>query len=71
MTKTFDHEATCPFCGREQTITVPIQEYMNWQMGALVQNAFRSLTASEREMFITGMCDDCWPKDSTDEDCMI
>ena len=62
-TKTHDHKSTCPFCSREATTTVPVQEYMNWQMGDHVQVAFPSLNASEREQFMTGMCDRCWPKE--------
>lgn len=55
---------TCPFCGKEHSITVPKAElkagFIAYQNGALIQNAFPTFTPSQREMLMTGICDDCW-----------
>jgi hypothetical protein len=53
----------CPFCGCHNTVTVDPQEYKNWQEGELAQRAFKRLNADEREILITGICNDCWPRE--------
>lgn len=50
----------CPFCGKEQKLTVPRDEYTLWEAGAHVQDAFKSLSPGEREFFVTGICPTCW-----------
>jgi len=51
---------TCPQCNKEQGLTVKYSEYQAWKDGALIQNAFVSLTAGEREILKTGICEKCW-----------
>lgn len=51
---------TCPFCGKENEIEVNSFDYLAWEAGELIQNAFPYLTAEEREMINTGICDKCW-----------
>lgn len=53
----------CPFCGEVQNIQVTSQQFFDWQHGKLVQDAFPQLSASQREVLLTGICDDCFPKD--------
>ena len=50
----------CPFCGRANEIAVNEMDYLDWQDGKLAQDAFPYLSASDREMLITGICPDCW-----------
>ena len=50
----------CPFCGRANEIEVNEMDYLDWQDGVLVQDAFPYLSASEREMLISGICPTCW-----------
>lgn len=55
---------SCPFCGKEHSITVDTR-ILNvgtqaYRSGALIQNAFPTLTPSQREFFATGICDKCW-----------
>ena len=50
----------CPFCGGINGVEVNEKDYLDWQDGALVQEAFPYLNASEREMLISGICPDCW-----------
>lgn len=62
--KTNNREVTvvtrCPFCGRASEVEVNEMDYLDWQDGALAQDAFPYLSASEREMLISGICDSCW-----------
>jgi len=64
--KTNNHEVTvvtfCPFCGKANEIEVNEMDYLDWQDGALVQDAFPYLSAEEREMLISGICPTCWAK---------
>ena len=51
---------TCPFCGCANFIEVNEEDYLDWQDGKLVQDAFPYLSADEREMLISGICPTCW-----------
>jgi len=51
---------TCPQCGKEQSLQVNYEEYQNWRDGMLIQRAFKSLTAGQREILMTGICEPCW-----------
>ena len=53
---------TCPFCGHENEVEVNHMDYLDWQNGELVQDAFPYLSANEREMLISGCCPRCWDK---------
>lgn len=52
----------CPFCGRGNEVEVNEADCWDWDDGMLVQDAFPYLSASEREMLITGCCPTCWNK---------
>ncbi len=52
----------CPICGKAHDIEVNEIDYLDWADGMLVQDAFPYLTANEREMFISGICPDCWAR---------
>lgn len=58
----------CPWCGKEYTFDVPATGYMAWRNGALIQNAFPTLTAEEREYMLTGYCKACQDKLFGDEE---
>jgi hypothetical protein len=51
---------TCPLCSNTATVEVRLDEFEAYQRGALVQDAFPTLTASEREVVKTGIHADCW-----------
>lgn len=51
----------CPFCLLHSNINVPAEGYQDWLDGALIQNALPELSASARELLITGICDTCFP----------
>ena len=52
----------CPFCGRGNEVEVNEMDYFDWDDGMLAQDAFPYLSASEREMLISGICPTCWEK---------
>lgn len=49
----------CPFCGTEHYVNVPEARYDRWMKGALVQDAFPMLSATEREQLISHLCPAC------------
>lgn len=52
----------CPFCGQAHSVFANERDYLDWQEGELVQNAFPYLSADDREMLISGCCPSCWKK---------
>lgn len=49
----------CAFCGKEHSVEVDFDKFMQWKMGALIQNAMPELNATQREQLISGICPDC------------
>jgi hypothetical protein len=52
----------CWKCNGDHVIMADERDVCDWQDGELIQDALPYLTASEREMLISGTCDDCWQK---------
>lgn len=50
----------CFSCKKVITLEVKPEEYIAWSRGALVQAAFPRMPAAERELLISGTCDDCF-----------
>lgn len=63
----------CPKCLKDWTVVVDFKNYAAFKKGNLLaQEAFPELSASERELLITGICEKCWndifpPEDEEDE----
>jgi len=55
----FEIICECPFCGSVDSVWVNEEDYIKWQNGELVQEAFPYLNSIEREMIISGMCPSC------------
>ncbi len=55
-----------PFCQITNKLEVSVDGYDKWCKGALAQNAFPELSANNRELLITGICDECFPSDPGD-----
>ena len=53
-------ETVCPFCGKSHTVEVRAADWHDYEDGALAQDAFPYLSASERELIISGICPTCW-----------
>ncbi|MCP1392614.1 MAG: hypothetical protein J5I35_07630 [Methanothrix harundinacea] len=50
----------CRICRARHEIRVSLAGYDAWKMGALIQDALPKLSASERELLISGTCPVCW-----------
>jgi len=50
----------CRLCGTVESITMPVNSFMAWQSGELIQNAMPFLSIAQREMLVSQTCDDCW-----------
>ena len=59
-------EIPCPFCGKISKLKVSTKVWRDglnaFKNGALIQNAWPTLTQSSRELIKTGICDECWIK---------
>lgn len=67
--KEFDTKlaVVCIKCGGEYVIEVNVKDYLKWRGGnGMIQNVLPYLTPAEREMLITGYCDDCFTKACSD-----
>lgn len=53
---------TCPHCKEETGLRVPSAGAVEWQRGALIQDAFPDLGETDRERLLTGICQPCWDK---------
>lgn len=51
----------CPFCGTVQNVVVHKRAFAAWETGTLIQTAMPSLTDTQREALMTGICDNCFP----------
>lgn len=51
---------TCFKCGRKFEIEVTKEEFQKYLNGELIQNAFPKMDPGLRELFISGICPDCW-----------
>ena len=54
------YSVKCWKCNKEHVIALPAEGEKAWQAGTLVQDAFPDLLAWEREMLISGTCNECW-----------
>lgn len=52
-------EIKCPFCGATHTVEVFEADFVAWQDGALAQNVFPYLSATEREQLVSHICPNC------------
>ncbi len=49
----------CPMCSTYHTLTVELEQYLNYQSGELVQDAFPKMSPTNRERILSGFCPDC------------
>ena len=59
-------EISCPWCGKISELKVNTKIWLDglraYKNGALIQNAWPTLSPSDRELIKTGICDTCWNK---------
>ena len=54
-------DIACWKCGLEFNVLVNIDDFIDWKSGEkYIQEAFPYLAAAERELLLSGTCDDCW-----------
>ena len=49
----------CPFCGCLTVLNVSKIGFDKWKNGELVQKAFPTMSATDREILISGICSEC------------
>ena len=56
--------SVCPWCGKASVFEVSKDVWNNglkaYNDGAHIQDAWPTLTPSQREAILTGICDNCW-----------
>lgn len=51
----------CPFCGNPAEVAgIPAADFAKYMEGELLQDAFPTLSADQREMIHTGIHPKCW-----------
>lgn len=55
----------CKICGKSVTISLTPDQYIRyemWKSGKIthIQDALPDVPADQREMFISGVCGECW-----------
>ena len=50
----------CNRCGDTHTVKIHATDIAAWHDGELIQDAMPYLSAAERELLISGMCDPCF-----------
>lgn len=56
-------EIVCPQCHKTNTLVVEFEDFVAFQIrGKYAQEAFPYLSAGERELLISGVCDPCFQK---------
>jgi hypothetical protein len=53
---------TCSVCGEYEVWSLDRELVNRWQGGENIQRVFPDMSASEREILITGIHPDCWDK---------
>lgn len=55
-------EITCPFCGQIHYVECLESEFQAYMDGALAQDAFTTLSVTEREQIVSRICPECQEK---------
>jgi hypothetical protein len=58
----------CPECHEVATLTVTVDDLARYNHGALIQDAFPTMSKDDRERLVTGICGPCWALIFADED---
>lgn len=58
----------CPMCLSSNELEVSKQGFKDYDNGALIQNAFPTLTPDQREFLLSGICNTCWEKTFKEEE---
>ena len=50
----------CRFCGSVHELSIAPSDFARWRKGEFIQDVMSYLSPAERELLISGTCDDCW-----------
>lgn len=50
----------CVHCHKSSEVTVPKLNYLRWQSGMYIQEAFPEMPVDQRELLQTGIHPECW-----------
>jgi hypothetical protein len=65
---TYTFAGKCVATGKEYSVTVLGEELYAYRRGAKLQDAFKSLSAEDREFLLTGMSPEGWTKTFSDDE---
>ena len=57
-----DVAVTCRSCGKQHVVRVSVDGFAKWKNGMNIQEALPKVSASDRELLISGICPTCWDK---------
>lgn len=52
----------CAVCGKQAEVSMTVDQFGRWQTGEFVQIVLPHMSASERELLISGTHPACWNK---------
>lgn len=56
-------ETRCPFCGKINEVNINEEAFFEWQYGGKnIQDVVPEMSATDREMLISGICPECQVK---------
>tara|TARA_R100000008_G_scaffold12478_1_gene6240 strand:+ start:1357 stop:1557 length:201 start_codon:yes stop_codon:yes gene_type:complete len=61
-------EYKCQYCNVSYLLEIDDEGWEEWQSGELIQVALPDLKAWERELMLSGTCDNCWKEFFGEED---
>lgn len=75
--RNYELKVTCRMCKKTHTLKVRVEDYLTFDSPnrPLIQEVFPYLSPAERELLISGTCEECWKKlfppetDEEEEDC--
>lgn len=57
-------EILCPWCGKTSKLKLSTTTWLDgltaYKNGVLVQHAWPTLSPDERELLVSGICNECW-----------
>lgn len=70
----YEMQVSCRFCKKTYTLKVRVEDYLTFDLPNRphIQTIFPYLTPGERELLMSGICDECWHKmfpPEPDDDC--
>lgn len=56
----FEKSVSCEHCNKTYVLNINETGWKEWESGEFIQDALPDLEAGERELLISGTCDECW-----------